>query len=156
MSAVFLCESLSEHGPCSGGDGGEKRLLLVDDDEHMVHTLEYYFVRRGFQVTVAGTVAAAKAMYARHAGWSLVVSDYHLPDGNGWEFYRWICERPAAVAPFLLISGASVAATHAAAVDFLAKPFSVQQLEARLAALTSSRHDRAGGGTRVVRSDAQK
>jgi DNA-binding response OmpR family regulator len=155
MSAPFLCESLSEHGPCSGGDGGERRLLLVDDDEHMVHTLEYYFVRRGFQVTVAATVAAAKAMYTRHAAWSLVISDYHLPDGNGWDFYRWIREGAPAAPPFLLISGAAVAATRAADVDFLAKPFSVHQLEARVATLISSRPDGAVDRPRAVRRDAQ-
>lgn len=135
MSAALLCESLSEHVPGSGGGGDANHLLLVDDDPQMVRTLEYYFARRGFRVMEAGTLAAAKAMYARHDAWSLVISDFHLPDGNGWELCRWIREQSVSAPPLLLISGAAVAANYTANVDFLPKPFSVQQLEARVAAL---------------------
>ncbi len=150
MSATFLCESLPEHGLSSGGgrDANGQRLLLVDDDAPMVRTLEYYFERRGFEVVGVATVAAAKVSFSTRAPWTLVISDYHLPDGNGWELCCWVREQAKATPPFLLISGSATAEVYAAKVDFLAKPFSMQQLEMRVVSLLAT--DRAGSAGHVA------
>jgi DNA-binding response OmpR family regulator len=132
MCPPSLRDSLSDQGSAVGGGGGGKQaeqVLLVEDDVAMVHTLECYFANRGLVLVEASTIAEAKRLFAAHPGWRLVISDFHLPDGNGWEFCCWVRRQGTEQPPFLLISGAPTAAGYAAQVEFLAKPFSIGQLD---------------------------
>jgi DNA-binding response OmpR family regulator len=108
-----------------------KSVLIVDDDPQMLGTLEYYFSRQCCAVATASTVADARTTFAGRAGWSLVVADHHLPDGNGTELCQWIRAQPGAP-PCLLISGALHRTTPIKDIDFLPKPFSLAQLASRV------------------------
>jgi DNA-binding response OmpR family regulator len=108
-----------------------KSVLIVDDDPQMLGTLEYYFSRQRCAVATASTVADARSAYAGRAGWSLVIADHHLPDGNGMELCQWIRAQPDAP-PCLLISGALHRTTQIKDIDFLPKPFSLAQLASRV------------------------
>lgn len=135
-SYLRLLDSLPDRDSDAGGHGGStKWLLVVDDDELMVRALAHYFRKRGFEVADAGTVAGAEAAYARRARWSLVIADYQLPDGNGWDLFCWIRQQPGTPPPLLLISGAVGASTLHDRVEFLAKPFSMGELSNRVGAL---------------------
>lgn len=117
------------HGRVENGEADRPlRLLLVDDDPEMLRALSFYFERRGFLVVPTDTLVAAKLRFASCSGWMLIIADYHLPDGNGWDLFCWIRQQAANV-PFLLISGSQHPATMATQVDFLAKPFSIDELE---------------------------
>lgn len=145
MCATALCDSLPSHDLVGGGGRGPMPLLIVDDDVAMRRTLTYYFRARGYVAYEAGTLADAKSAFAAAAGWALVVADNTLPDGTGWELCCWIraCARPAP--PFLLISGSPGASALAGEVDFLAKPFSVDELTRRVGVLMGRPDGRACG-----------
>jgi DNA-binding response OmpR family regulator len=129
MSSPTLRDSLSDQGSVGGGDSLRQRVLIVEDDAAMVRTLECYFANRGIIAVEAPTVGDAKRLYAVQAAWHLVISDFHLPDGNGWDLCCWIRRQSTAPTPFLLISGAPNATGYATQVEFLAKPFSIAQLD---------------------------
>ena len=112
-----------------GTDCSSRRLLLVDDDLPMLHTLGCYFAQRGFNVMTAATITEAKRRLLDRGDWCLIISDLHLPDGTGWEFFCWLRDRGGIRSPFLLISGATEATIYASQVNFLAKPFSINQLD---------------------------
>jgi DNA-binding response OmpR family regulator len=136
MRPRFLCDSLPDNATIPGGTGHDPwpTLLVVDSDPHMLHTLACYFEKRGFHVAAAATIAEAKTYFYRHKTWTLVVADYHLPDGTGWELCSWLREqvRPP---PCLLMSGSVQGAELCDGVDFLAKPFAIGELENRVRAL---------------------
>ncbi len=114
------------------------RLLIVDDDAELRDLLVRALERDGNQVTAASDVAQARQVIAR-GNVDLIVLDLALPDGTGIE----LCEELRAVAnhlPVLMLTAHSeisqrVQALDAGADDFLAKPFAVAELRARVRAL---------------------
>jgi DNA-binding response OmpR family regulator len=133
MRPPYLRDSLSEHALVSGGNGRAlPALLIVDDDAHMLQALGCYFTRRGFGVASARSVAEAREIFSRQTLWTLVISDYHLPDGTGMEFKAWLEQQPGGAPPFLLMSGSVQGTAESLGLDFLAKPFALADLESRL------------------------
>ena len=62
-----------------------KRILLVEDDEHLAELLVLILRSGGYAVDLALTVAQAEQLFAAE-GYELVVADWQLPDGDGIEF----------------------------------------------------------------------
>jgi len=60
----------------------EKRILLVEDDEDVGELLAVALADAGYQVDVATTAAESWARLAAQ-GYSLVIADWRLPDGDG-------------------------------------------------------------------------
>src|SRR5437773_9832065 len=60
----------------------EKRILLVEDDEDVGELLALTLADAGYQVDVATTAAESWARLAAQ-GYSLVIADWRLPDGDG-------------------------------------------------------------------------
>jgi DNA-binding response OmpR family regulator len=144
VHAAPLRDSLPEHHLTPGGAVVETwpTLLVIDSDPEMLRTLACFFEKRGFHVAAAGNVGEAKDYFYRRPRWTMVIADYHLPDGTGWDFCAWLRERPNATAtPFLLMSGGLHAATICPEVDFLAKPFRVEDLENRVRTLLRVQHN---------------
>jgi len=59
-----------------------QRILLVEDDEDVGELFAYVLREEGYDVDVAGTVAAAWAHLDAHS-YALVIADWRLPDGDG-------------------------------------------------------------------------
>jgi PAS domain S-box-containing protein len=59
-----------------------RRILVVEDHEPTRKTLERLLKRRGYEVTIAETVAQARKI-ASSATFDLMISDLGLPDGSG-------------------------------------------------------------------------
>lgn len=123
------------------------RVLLVDDSAatraFAAAALEEV---GGWEVEVAGGGAEALALLQRGA-FDVVVTDVNMPDINGLELIRFVRghERHAAL-PVLVISTEGRdrdvdRAMALGATDYLAKPFSPEQLVAAVRALLG---DRAG------------
>lgn len=109
-------------------------LLLVEDDPQLLPLLVRYFELSGYDVTAANTIAEAKAIFQQQKTWTLVISDYHLPDGNGWDFCCWVREQPRVSPPLILMSG-EFSGEPPAGVEFLSKPFEIAELQAKVTGL---------------------
>ena len=109
-------------------------LLVVDHDQEMVRVLVCFFEKRGFHVAAAENINEAKMVFQRRKFWTLVLCDYHLPDGLGWDLAAWVHEQSEKT-PVLLMSGSPYCSTLCAGIDYLAKPFPPEKLEQYVRAL---------------------
>jgi len=109
-------------------------VLLVEDDRELRATLRDALQVEGYRVSTAATLSEGLALIG-HAGVELVVLDLALPDGDGEQLLATL--RRDRNWPVLVIS-ARDATEHkirlldAGADDYLAKPFSVAELLARM------------------------
>jgi DNA-binding response OmpR family regulator len=112
--------------------------MLIDDDPTIIETLEYNLRRQGFPVVAFGKGGDALAKFDE-VDPSLVIIDWMLPDIVGPEICKLIRARPSDV-PILMLTGRTSPAEVArglasGADDYLAKPFSVIEMLARVQAL---------------------
>ncbi len=134
MRSSPLRDSLPDQAMIPGGTHAPTwpTLLVVDNDIEMLQTLVWYFEKRGFHVAASENLADAKAYFQRRKSWTLIISDYHLPDGTALELCCWIRDQLQEPPPFLVMSGSMNCSALCADVDFLAKPFPLETLEARV------------------------
>jgi len=102
-----------------------KRILILDDEPNIGSSLRLILEREGYAVTIARTIADAKANVN---GADALILDVRLPDGSGIDLLRQLRERDN-TAPAIMISGHAtiadaVEATRTGAFDFLEKPLS--------------------------------
>jgi two-component system KDP operon response regulator KdpE len=114
------------------------RVLVVDDEPQIVRALRINLHARRYEVFTAGSGREALATAAAHPP-DLVILDLGLPDLDGVEVIHGL--RGWCHAPILVLSGRTdssdkVEALDAGADDYLTKPFGVDELLARLRALT--------------------
>jgi DNA-binding response OmpR family regulator len=113
------------------------RILVVEDDEVVRSAVARALRADGHAVTTARDLAAARECVA--GGMDLIVLDLRLPDGYGLELCRELRSHGSS-APILVLTALSAVARRvegldAGADDFLAKPFAVSELRARVRAL---------------------
>ncbi|NOY90569.1 MAG: response regulator transcription factor [Deltaproteobacteria bacterium] len=117
------------------------RVLVVDDDPELAELLSQALARDGHRVDVAGSLAAARdAMTRQH---DVLVLDVGLPDGSGLSLCREL-RQAANATPILVLTARSgvaerVEGLDAGADDYLAKPFALAELRARVRALARRR-----------------
>lgn len=113
--------------------------VLVVDDEADVRSVALRALRAdGHAVSAAADLEAARTHLAEGAT-DLVVLDLRLPDGFGLELCRELRAQGSTI-PILLLTALSQVALRvegldAGADDFLAKPFAIAELRARVRAL---------------------
>ena len=120
------------------------RVLVVDDEPQIVRALAINLRARQYDVHTASSGGEALTVAAAHPP-DLVILDLGLPDMDGVEVIAGL--RGWTVAPVLVLSGRSdsadkVEALDAGADDYLTKPFGVDELLARLRALSRRTPDR--------------
>ena len=120
-------------------DADQGRVLVVDDDPPLQRMLSRSLTAEGFQVTVAGDGGAALAAAERFAP-DVIVLDVAMPTLDGLAVCRRLRAKGLAT-PILMLTARDavadrVAGLEAGADDYLVKPFAVQELVARLRALT--------------------
>jgi two-component system KDP operon response regulator KdpE len=114
------------------------RVLLVDDEPQIIRALSINLRARGHTVHAAPTGAGALELAARHPV-DVVVLDLGLPDLDGVQVIEGL--RGWTTVPIIVLSGRSgssdkVEALDAGADDYLTKPFGVDELLARMRAVT--------------------
>jgi two-component system, OmpR family, KDP operon response regulator KdpE len=113
------------------------RVLIVDDEPAMLRALRINLRARSYDVTAASTGRSALAEAARQPP-DAVILDLGLPDVHGVEVIREL--RTWSRAPIIVLSGRTgsgdkIGALDAGADDYVTKPFSMEELLARLRAV---------------------
>ena len=113
------------------------RLLVVDDDTNLRHTLGYAFKQEGFEVLTAEDGERALASF-RQTRPDLVILDVMLPGRDGFEVARLL--RRESDVPIIMLTARDseldkVVGLEIGADDYLAKPFSTRELIARVRAM---------------------
>ena len=114
------------------------RLLLVEDDPYLQENLVRSLSRRGLQVTSASTAAQAVSVWQSLRP-DVVLLDLTLPDGDGLNVVSQVRQlgftTPVLVLTARATVGDRVLGLNSGADDYMAKPFDLDELEARLNAL---------------------
>ena len=124
----------------AGGAGSGERVLVVDDEPDIVALVAYHLARAGYQVATAATGVEALAQAGRERP-ALVVLDLMLPDRSGFEVLEQLraAEDTRRVAVLMLTARGGEAdrirGLSLGADDYLAKPFSPQELVLRVGAI---------------------
>jgi two-component system, OmpR family, response regulator MprA len=121
-----------------------ERVLVVDDDPPLRRMLERTLTAEGFVVTLAHDGAAALVAAERSAP-DVIVLDVAMPAMDGLAVARRLRDKGLPT-PILMLTARDavpdrVAGLESGADDYLVKPFAVQELVARIRALTRRRAD---------------
>jgi two-component system, OmpR family, response regulator len=124
----------------------EARLLVVEDDPGIADLLAGALSFAGFEVRTAATAGEALREVAASPP-DLVVLDIMLPDGDGFDVLRRIRGQGSGL-PVLFLSARDGVADRVAgltlgAADYVVKPFSVEEVLARIRAVLRRGRDSA-------------
>ncbi len=113
------------------------RLLIVDDDLELLETL-VSALNKHYIIDTATTYEQGEYLAITN-DYDLLILDFNLPDGNGVELCQFLRKDNCRV-PILMLTGRSEVADKVIALDkgvddYLLKPFSSQELLARIRAL---------------------
>jgi len=122
------------------------RILISEDDAALAEALRFALTQSGFAVDwVANGLDADEAL--KGAEFGLLILDLGLPKIDGLEVLRRLRRRNSTL-PVLILSGREqpeekVAGLDLGADDYLVKPFSLNELQARVRALLRRGHGSA-------------
>ena len=123
-----------------------KKILVVDDEHDILHFLELVLRERGYDVVTAGSghEALTRAQLARP---DLVLLDIMMPQMDGWEVLKLLrVDDVTANVPVAMLSARTeakdrVQGLQEGAVDYICKPFSLQELIGKIEAIFAHRDE---------------
>jgi two-component system OmpR family response regulator len=113
------------------------RVLVVDDEPYITDVVSAALTFEGFSTVEASTVAGALAL-ARTGGFDCIVLDVMLPDGDGFDVCRALRDEEITIPVLYLTArdeGPDKLAGLALGDDYVTKPFSIDELVARIRAV---------------------
>lgn len=134
-------------------------ITVAEDDESIRELLRYYFRSVGYQVRAYESGEALFAGEAGQAPPALYILDVMLPGMDGLEILRRLRTAPqGGEIPIILLTARTaemdrVAGLETGADDYVVKPFSILELQARVKAVL--RRVRRGSGEKLVRGDLE-
>ena len=111
-----------------------QKILLAEDDRELNQSLCYALKREGYSVVSAFSVKEARMLYQTERP-HLILLDVNLPDGEGYEFCRWVKEKTDIPVLFLTARDLEedvLRGYELGAWDYVAKPFSMNVLLRKL------------------------
>ncbi|MGH9474819.1 MAG: response regulator transcription factor [Terriglobales bacterium] len=129
---------LVEAGTPPPAAAAEPRLLVVEDDRHIQRSITFQLQRQGYRVTCCADGESGLEQALQH-NYCAVVLDVMLPKLDGLHLCRQLRENRPDL-PIIIISARGsdadkITGLEYGADDYLAKPFSPAELEARIRAL---------------------
>ena len=129
------------------------RILLVEDEKSLARVIEVELLLQGMEVEICpnGKTGLAKAL---EGGWDLLILDWMLPDVEGIEVCRILRTKEADL-PVIMITAKQVGVAdevrglQEGADDYIVKPFDMEQLIARIKAVTRRRKVSPAGPVRL-------
>lgn len=118
-------------------DINEQRILVVDDEESITDIVSFNLKKEGYKVDVAHSGDTAVKM-TKEADYDLIILDVMLPGIDGYEVCRRV--RSSSNVPVLFLSARDteldkVVGLELGGDDYLAKPFGIRELLARVHAI---------------------
>jgi two-component system OmpR family response regulator len=131
-------------------------VLVVEDEAHLAAGLKLNLELEGYRVVSARTIREAASLLLQVAPIDLVLLDIMLPDGDGYGFCKQLRESGHFIPVIMLTArGAAeerVRGLDSGADDYLAKPFALPELLARVrSALRRRDWEQRGAGPDLVR-----
>lgn len=130
------------------------RILVVEDQVKMANFLKQGLNEVGYAVDLAESGSAAES-YMAQGDYDLVILDVMLPDQSGIDTARHI-RHDGYEGPILMLTALSttkdkVNGLDAGADDYLTKPYSFDELHARVRALLRRRVSSANGSSNILK-----
>jgi two-component system OmpR family response regulator len=134
-------------------------LLIVEDDDLLRDAVSAQLSQAGHSLMAAADGAQAQALLEANR-FDAVILDLGLPKVSGMELLRWIRARLPAL-PVLVLTARDgiddrVQGLNAGADDYMTKPFSMAELQARLAAMLRRARLPAFGGSLELAIDSAR
>jgi DNA-binding response OmpR family regulator len=114
-----------------------RKILVVDDKKELRTLLKQYLSQEGFEVVLAGDGREA-LFVARQEKPDLIVLDLMMPEMGGYEFLRTYskeADTPTIILTAKLEESDKVLGLELGADDYVTKPFSMNELTARIRAV---------------------
>ncbi len=124
----------------AAADTMSAKLLLIDDDHRLTTMVGDYLRVQGYDVSVAGSLAAGRQLL-RNQAFEALILDLMLPDGDGLDLTREVRAHPRTRRlPLLMLTARGepmdrILGLELGADDYLPKPFEPRELLARVKAL---------------------
>ena len=111
-------------------------ILVVEDEEKLARFVELELVHEGYEVTKCGDGREALGL-ATDNTYDLILLDIMLPGLNGLEVLRRLNNSEEGKTPVILLTARDavmdkVSGLDAGAVDYITKPFAIEELLARI------------------------
>ncbi|WP_111497791.1 response regulator [Marinobacter bohaiensis] len=128
-------------------------VLVVDDDEDICELLQTFLGKAGYHVRMAADGDAMRAAMDECLP-DVLILDIMLPGDDGFTLCRWVRDHFAL--PIIMLTASSdeadkVIGLELGADDYIAKPFSARELQARIKALLRRSQLSQQGFRRYVR-----
>lgn len=123
------------------------KILLVEDEEKIARFVELELTHEGYEVVKAADGRTGLTL-AEGGSFDLVLLDIMLPELNGLEVLRRL--RKTSDLPVIMLTARDdvmdkVSGLDMGADDYITKPFSIEELLARIRAATRKQKERPGG-----------
>ena len=133
------------------------KILIVEDEEKLARFIELELVHEGYDVNKAGDGRTALDM-ALNEDYDLILLDIMLPGLNGLEVLRRLHNEKQT--PVILLTARDsvmdkVSGLDAGAVDYITKPFAIEELLARIRVALKFRHAESGAEGGASKGAAQ-
>ncbi len=115
---------------------GKHKILVVDDEESLCEILQFNLEVEGYEVDTANSAEQALTLHPER--YSLILLDVMMGEMSGFRMAKILKENPATAAVPIIFCTAkdteddTVAGLNLGADDYIAKPFSVREVLARV------------------------
>ena len=122
-----------------------KKVLVIDDEEHLTSLVKAYLVKDGYQVTIANNGREGLDA-ARRVHPDLIILDIMMPEMDGYEFIRLL--RVDSDTPVIFLTAKvdeqeRVLGLELGADDYIVKPFYPRELISRVRAVLRGQSKRS-------------